>query len=100
MKINPYGGSDRPEQVQVERRQQNVPVDSDRRQGAPVTEDRAEFSAHADRIHKLRAKLESTPEVRGERVAQLRNAIRSGQYQVSTEALADAILNEQKDGPR
>jgi len=42
----------------------------------------------------LEAKVGSTPEIREERVNQLRQAIGSGTYSVSDEQLAQAMMND------
>jgi flagellar biosynthesis anti-sigma factor FlgM len=42
----------------------------------------------------LEAKTTAAPEVRADRVEQLRQALESGTYLVSDEALADAMLND------
>jgi flagellar biosynthesis anti-sigma factor FlgM len=95
-KINPHAGPVRAEQAHVERRQQHVPMEVERRRA--VAEDRAEFSARSEQLRALRAQLQAMPEVRGERVAQLREAVRAGRFEVSTEALAEALIREL--GPR
>lgn len=92
MKINPSQLADAARQASVERRQQSLPVEIERRASA-ANEDRAEFS-HAARARELRAELEKVPEERSERIAQLRDAIRTGRYEVNAETLADAILRD------
>jgi negative regulator of flagellin synthesis FlgM len=50
--------------------------------------DRAEFSAQALELAKARAALANVPEVRAEKVADLRQQVQSGEYQPPVEKLA------------
>jgi negative regulator of flagellin synthesis FlgM len=43
---------------------------------------------------RLREAIRATPDVRADRVEAVREQIRSGQYRVDAERLADALLNE------
>jgi flagellar biosynthesis anti-sigma factor FlgM len=57
-------------------------------------EDRVSLSsAHGD-VQMLAAGLASVPEVRAERVSALKQRVSSGQYQPSSEKVADAIVRE------
>ena len=60
---------------------------------AKASADGATFSAEAG-VGGLEAQVLSTPEIRQDRVAALRESIRNGSYQVDPGKVADAILNE------
>ncbi len=59
-----------------------------------VLEDRVEFSARSKEMQKIYGVLHSTPDIRAERVAELKDQIEKGRYQVESEALAEKILKE------
>jgi negative regulator of flagellin synthesis FlgM len=54
--------------------------------------DVANFSTGSDAVQQLRAKLDSVPDVRQQRVNDLRRAIGNGTFQVSADQIADAML--------
>lgn len=56
--------------------------------------DKVEISAQSKEIKKINDVLEMTPEVRGDRVAELKKLVQDGRYQVNNEALAEKIINE------
>jgi len=58
----------------------------------PVTTDVASFSSGAEGLSHLKAKLEGVPEVRQQRVDQLRSALAQGNYPISPEHIAQAML--------
>ena len=53
------------------------------------------ISDAAKRIQEARAKLDDIPDVREEKVAELRNQIQNGTYQADAEKTADKLLKEQ-----
>ena len=53
------------------------------------------ISDAAKRIQEARAKLDDIPDVREEKVADLRNQIQSGTYQADADKTADKLLKEQ-----
>jgi negative regulator of flagellin synthesis FlgM len=53
------------------------------------------ISDAAKRIQEARAKLDDIPDVREEKVADLRNQIQNGTYQADAEKTADKLLKEQ-----
>jgi flagellar biosynthesis anti-sigma factor FlgM len=54
----------------------------------------ATFSADTGGVAGLEARVLSTPEIRQDRVAALRESIRSGSYSLDPGQIADAMLNE------
>ena len=54
--------------------------------------DTAELSTSSDAVAALRAQLDSVPDVRQQRVDSLRQVIQSGQFAVSPQRIADAML--------
>lgn len=59
-----------------------------------VSGDEANFSAEAQRMTSLQQAVAATPDIREDRVAQLRQSIQQGTYQVSDEQIAGAMLND------
>ena len=53
------------------------------------------ISDAAKRIQEARAKLDDIPDVREEKVADLRNQIQNGTYKADAEKTADKLLKEQ-----
>jgi len=60
---------------------------------APKT-DTVVISDAAKRIQEARAQLDAIPDVREDKVAELRNQIQNGTYQVDAEKTADKLLKE------
>ncbi len=57
------------------------------------SEDRADLSFDGPSLSELQARALSTPEIRADRVASLRQQIESGDYRVNAAAVAGAMLN-------
>lgn len=55
--------------------------------------DQLELSRRAEEIRAARAALADTPEVRAQRVAQLKAQVAAGTYRVDPEKVAERILN-------
>lgn len=60
--------------------------------GAPSA--RAEISARAKELAKAKDVASKTPDVREEKIAELKKRIASGQYQVDSNAVADRMVAE------
>jgi flagellar biosynthesis anti-sigma factor FlgM len=56
--------------------------------------DTVQFSGELLRVHELTAKLQQIPEIRGDRVAELKARIERGTYKPSSKAVADAMLKD------
>jgi flagellar biosynthesis anti-sigma factor FlgM len=61
---------------------------------ASMWEDRVSLSSTHEDVQMLAAGLASVPEVRAERVSALKQRVSSGQYQPSSEKVAEAIVRE------
>ena len=59
-----------------------------------ISEERVELSRKASYINRIRDIVRKTPDIRGERVALLREKIASGNYNVSGQEIADKMLRE------
>jgi flagellar biosynthesis anti-sigma factor FlgM len=57
-------------------------------------EDTVSFSSTHGEVHTLAANLENVPEIRSDRVQSLRAQVSQGQYQPSSQSVADAIVRE------
>ncbi|MFO0752697.1 MAG: flagellar biosynthesis anti-sigma factor FlgM [Thermodesulfovibrionales bacterium] len=59
-----------------------------------VTKDQVTVSAAAKEIGRLQLEVSKVPEIRTDRVEEIKNAIASGTYEVKGEAVAGKILKE------
>lgn len=73
----------------AEKNQKPGEADSGTRSG-----DRVEFSARSREMQKIYEILQKTPDVRSEKVAEIKRRIEEGQYRVDSEALAEKIIKE------
>ena len=55
--------------------------------------DVADLSTGSDAVQNLKARLAEVPDVRHEQVNSLRQAINAGSYQLSSQAIAEAMLS-------
>jgi negative regulator of flagellin synthesis FlgM len=56
--------------------------------------DKVELSALSREMQKINDVLEMTPDVRAERVSELKAAIQEGRYNIDSEAVADKMIRE------
>jgi len=56
--------------------------------------DKVELSAESKELKKINDVLEMTPDVRAERVAELKKLVDEGRYQVDSEGVAEKMLNQ------
>ena len=61
-----------------------------------VGEDKLQFSDRATETGKLLDNLKELPDIREEKVSALREKIAAGEYNPSSEEIADAILKDEK----
>jgi len=94
MKIYDVGGKGGPQPA--ERAGKSAPVRPAAKSG-PAGADRVEISDAALRISRLLESASALPEIREEKIAEIRKALESGTYRVDSRALARAIL-ELEDG--
>jgi len=59
-----------------------------------LASDRAELSPDQARVQSLSAQVNALPEIRKEKVSALQNSIKQGNYDVSAEQTADAMISE------
>ena len=59
-----------------------------------ASSDSVSLSAEAQSLGKLESSIAAEPEVDAAKVASIRNAIQSGQYQVNAEQIADKIIRQ------
>ncbi len=62
------------------------------------TGERIEISGKAREIHQISGIIRNTPDIRTERVTELKQMVRSGTYAVQTEQVAGKILDEIQKG--
>jgi len=81
-----------PSQLEIDRTQKKAPsTTTDKSTSGGVTSD---LSQDAVRLSSLVDQVNTSPEIRADKVKALRDSISSGTYEVSAEALADAILRD------
>jgi negative regulator of flagellin synthesis FlgM len=56
------------------------------------TRDTVNLTSNAKLLERLDKTLESLPAVNAERVAEIRNAIENGDYEINADAIADAMI--------
>lgn len=57
-------------------------------------EDKVDLSAESKEMKKIHDVLATTPDVRAEKVAELKKLVESGQYEVKSDAVADKMVKE------
>ena len=67
---------------------------TDQARESAVKTDTVVISEAAKRIQETRAKLDEVPDVREDKVAELRNQIQNGTYQVDAQKTAEKLLKE------
>ncbi|MGQ9857105.1 MAG: flagellar biosynthesis anti-sigma factor FlgM [Thermodesulfobacteriota bacterium] len=93
MKINGGGGYSPIQSLLQRIRSENEPKVSQPQESAPQQQaEKVEISRQAREIQKLEALLEELPEVREQRVEEIRAMIQEGRYRVDLEKLSDRIL--------
>lgn len=68
------------------------PRQADTESGVPL--DKVTISEQSQELQMIISELKTIPEIRNEKVAELRAAIRNGTYQVSGEAVAEKLLEQ------
>jgi negative regulator of flagellin synthesis FlgM len=71
----------------------NVPTPTEQAQQAGKSGESVQLSRDAQQLQKVSEKLRDQPTVNKERVAQLKQAIEDGSYQVDTQRVASKLLN-------
>ena len=84
--------------VESSRSTKNHVSKSEATTGSASSQDAAQLSAGVQRVSALESQLAQLPEVRPERIAQLQQAIRSGNYSVSNDQIAAAMLSDRLSG--
>ncbi|MCH9695745.1 MAG: flagellar biosynthesis anti-sigma factor FlgM [Gammaproteobacteria bacterium] len=70
-----------------------TPAKSEQAAAAPASSnDTVNLTSSAKLLERLDKTLESLPAVNSERVAEIRNAIESGNYEIDSDAIADAMI--------
>lgn len=64
------------------------------RQAAAQPNDTVALSPEAQNLSRLQEKMETAPDIDSERVAQIRQAISEGRFEINAERLAEAMLNQ------
>ncbi len=64
------------------------------RGGEILPQDQVSVSGHAKEIGRLQTEVSKLPDVRADRVEEVKNAVNSGTYNVKGEAVAGKILKE------
>lgn len=94
MKIDPNLSVQQQQQNQSVQQPANKPPEQKRSESNLVVGDQVKLSANHQKANQLKTELNRLPEVRQDRVEQLRLAIQSGSHQVTDEQIANAIISE------
>lgn len=94
MKIDPNLSVHLQQQNQSVQKPANKPLDQKQSESNLVVGDQVNLSADQQKADQLKTELNGLPEVRQDRVEQVRQAIQSGSYQVTDEQIAEAIISE------
>lgn len=70
-------------------------TDGGTRQDGVSTGDTVALSPEAQNLGRLQEKIDATPEVDSERVAQIRQAISEGRFEINADRLAAAMLDQE-----
>ena len=62
----------------------------------PVSEDKLDISSRASEVGRLVDQLKALPDVRQERIDALKAQVAAGTYQPTSDAIADAILTDDR----
>lgn len=62
--------------------------------GVGFAEDATDFSPDLQKVENLKAQAANLPDIRQERVQELRKAVQSGTYEVSANKIADAMMTD------
>lgn len=62
--------------------------------GKAASSDRVDISGKAREIAELMAVISQMPDVRAEKVAEIKKAVESGSYSINPSKIAESILNE------
>lgn len=82
------------DRLQVERRYGQNVGSSDRSKSGPVEhDDSVQLSSQTQEFARIRELVDATPDIRQDRVEQLRREIAAGTYNVPSSDIADAILD-------
>lgn len=79
-------------QVQVKPKPEDV-AEKDSQQQA-IAADRVIISDTAKRVQEARAQLESIPDTRSEKVAEIKRSIQDGTYKIEPDKIADKMIRE------
>jgi len=82
------------DKVEIEQQYGKQPKAGDRsKAGAIDHDDHVQFSSESQEFLRIRNLVDATPDIRQDRVDQLRRQIAEGTYSVPSEDIADAILD-------
>jgi|SRR5271156_3720680 len=89
-----FPSDSQPEQVTSTKNAANPSGGAAKATGASSNEDTVSLSSKHGEVQTLATNLASVPEVRTDRVNSLRGQVSQGQYQPSSQKVADAIVRE------
>jgi negative regulator of flagellin synthesis FlgM len=94
MEITPKNPIDTDAYVKHIDNQQKPETTSDKAANKGAKTDKVEISEAAKEIQEVRKQLDNTPDVRTEKVEQLKNQIENGTYEIKSEEIAEKMLKE------
>ena len=94
MEITPKNPIDTEAYVNHINDKQKPDTTSDKAANQGAKTDKVEISEAAKEIQEVRKQLDNTPDVRSEKVEQLKNQIENGTYEIKSEEIAEKMLKE------
>jgi len=94
MEITPKNPIDTDAYVNHINDKQKPEITSDKAASQVAKTDKVEISEAAKEIQEVRKQLDNTPDVRTEKVEQLKNQIENGTYEIKSEEIAEKMLKE------
>jgi len=80
--------------VQQYQKSEKVKHNSQQINGSPAPEERVDLSVRSKDIQKIRKAIDELPDIREERVQELKNQIEKGIYRISGEKIAEKMAGE------
>ncbi|UCE55416.1 MAG: flagellar biosynthesis anti-sigma factor FlgM [Desulfobacterales bacterium] len=94
MEITPKNTVDTDAYVKHINDKQKTEITSDKAVNQGAKADKVDISDAAKEIQEVRKQLDNTPDVRTEKVEQLKNQIEKGTYEIKSEEIAEKMLKE------
>ena len=96
-KVGDVASVQSPRQIETRKTDVRTSPDDVVKTTAAISSDRVDFSNQASKVGELVDQIKELPDVRSEKVNALKEQISSGNYNPSSEDIANAILKQESD---